>query len=160
MLHNRNKLSSFFGFRSGFTLVELLLAVVALPVVLVGIVFLNAYVPSLILRSLGYEIDFWFYFAVNVVAGVIGYGYTLLGASRTASKDAPASKRLAKASLAYLLHSVLLMLIFAETGNDIGFLHLLLAGLTMPILWQLTLLAVRRYRSGRSSGTAEKSTLN
>ena len=137
--------------RSGFTLVELLLTLVAVPVLILAIVFINAYVPTLILRAFGYEIGFWFYFAVNVVAGMIGYGYTLLGASRSTSKDAPTSKRLIKAFLGYFLHSILLMLIFGETGNDIGLLHLIVAGITMPIFREFVFFAVRRFRAGRSS---------
>ncbi len=130
---------------------ELILAVIAVPAVILGFIFINAYVPTLVLQSFGYEMDFWTFFYFNVAAASMGYAYTQLGASRSTGEDAPSSKPLGKVALAYLLHSVLLMLIFGATGDGIGLVHLLVAGLPMVIFWQSIRFAVRRFRAGRKS---------
>jgi hypothetical protein len=137
--------------RSGFTVVELLLAIIAVPVVILGVIFINLYVPTLVLQSFGYDIDLYIFFAVNVAAGTLGLGYNLLGASRWANKDASFLNRLAKPWLAYLLHSILMMLIFGATGSEIGLFHILVAGLPMPFFWQTVRYAVRRIRAGRKT---------
>jgi hypothetical protein len=136
--------------RSGFTVLELLLVVIAIPVAILGGIFINFYVPTLVLQSFGYEIDVWFFFSVNAYAGAMGYGYILLAGSRSEGEDAPFSKRLGKRSIGYFLHSILLMLIFGATGDDIGLVHILVAGLPMLIFWQSASFALQR-RAGRKA---------
>jgi hypothetical protein len=135
--------------RSGFTALELLLVVIAIPVAILGFIFISVYVPTLVLQSFGYEIDVWFFFSVNAAAGAIGYGYSLLAGSRAEGEDAPVLKRFGRNSIKYLLHSILLMLIFGASGDDIGLVHILVAGLPMLIFWQSVSFAVGRFRGGR-----------
>jgi len=133
--------------KRGFTVLEIILFVIAVPAFILGFILINAYIPTLVLQAFDYEIGFWFYLYVSILAAAMGFCYSLLGATRSAGKDATILKRNVKSWFAYILHSILLMLIFSATGSNIGLVHLIIAGLPIPIFLQTIGFVFRRFRS-------------
>ena len=76
------------NYRRGFTLIELVMVIVALPDLLFAVILLNAYVPTIILRSFDYDVDLWEYLSVGLTASMISF--TVFGLIKRVLKKGPA----------------------------------------------------------------------
>ena len=147
------------NYRRGFTLIELVMVIVAMPVLLFAVILLNAYVPTIILRSFDYDVDLWEYLSVGLTASMISF--TVFGLIKRVLKKGPAlaeeslsSKKSTKHGTSFLkyvlghsLNSLLIMLILGSFyNNNIGYFYIFLAGLPIPTFYKIASLSVSKFR--------------